>query len=134
MVTNRNERWSGSQDPASGAVLSLAQDFSSSWGWSANAGARISSGYVVRNAQSGSGYMGGVEIHHSINPGMVVGFEAMQSTAGFYKFPLNSGLACDNPLSVLSRFSLLASPKALRMALEVQPFGWVGLSIPARDH
>ena len=92
LPTGNEQRWSGSQDPASGAVLSLAQDFSSSWGWSANAGARISSGYVVRNAQSGSGYMGGVEIHHSINPRMVVGFEAIsQSTAGFSQVPIELG-------------------------------------------
>ena len=92
LPTGDEARWSGSQDPASGAVLSLAQDISSSWGWSANAGARISSGYLVRNAQSGSGYIGGVEVHHSINSRAVIGVEAVsQSTAGFSQIPVELG-------------------------------------------
>lgn len=92
LPTGNEDRWSGSVDPATGAVLSIAQDLKGNWGWAANAGARISSGYPIRNIQSGSGYIAGVELHHQLKDNIVLGLEGVsQGASGFQNVPLELG-------------------------------------------
>jgi outer membrane protein OmpA-like peptidoglycan-associated protein len=92
LPTGNEARWSGSVDPATGAVLSIAQDLTKNWGWAANAGARISSGYPIRNTQSGSGYIAGVELHHQLKDNIVLGLEGVsQGASGFQNVPLELG-------------------------------------------
>lgn len=95
LPTGTSTRWSGSPGMAAGSVIALAQEIGP-FGYTVNAGVRMGNNQSARNIVTGSGPIGGVEIHYALpvlDEMLAVGGEVVvQGATGFEAFPVEPGL------------------------------------------